>query len=104
MLHRDRRALRPVFRAHCLLLAALVSVLAGFWAHAAEHEGFPRTVVDGLGKEIELLSPPQRIFSTALAVDNVLLALVEPERVWASPVSRKIRSSPTSWTSFATTW
>jgi len=81
MLHRDRRALRPVFRAHCLLLAVVVSVFAGFWAHAAEHEGFPRTVVDGLGKEIELLSPPQRIFSTALAIDNVLLALVEPERV-----------------------
>src|SRR5690606_36662358 len=81
MLHRDRRALRPLLWARCLLLAALVSVLAGFAVHDSGLEGFPRTVVDGLVKEIELLAPPQRIFSSALAVDNVLLPLVEPERV-----------------------
>lgn len=42
---------------------------------------FPRVVVDGTGKEIALEAPPQRIFSTALAVDNILLSIVPPERV-----------------------
>lgn len=42
---------------------------------------FPRTVIDGLGTEIYLETPPQRIFSTGLAMDNLVLSLVDPERV-----------------------
>src|SRR5690606_22548681 len=40
-------------------------------------------VVDGLGKEILLEAPPQRIFSAGLVFDNILLSLVPPERVVA---------------------
>jgi len=44
-------------------------------------QGFPRTVVDGLGNEIRLERPPQRIFSATLATDSILLALADPGRV-----------------------
>lgn len=43
--------------------------------------GFPRTVVDGFGNEILLERPPQRIFSAGLAMDSILLSLVDPGRV-----------------------
>lgn len=42
---------------------------------------FPRTVVDGLGRELYLEAPPERMFSVALAMDNILLTLVDPARV-----------------------
>lgn len=42
---------------------------------------FPRTVVDGLGNEIYLEAPPERIFSVALAIDNILLSFVDSQRV-----------------------
>lgn len=72
MLHRWRlRALhRPLL--HVVVLIALTSAAAG---------AFPRTVVDGLGNPVHLAEPPQRIFSTGLALDNLLLAVVDPERV-----------------------
>lgn len=47
----------------------------------AVSEGFPVTVVDGLGKEIMLDAPPQRIASVTLGTDEILLDLVGPERM-----------------------
>lgn len=59
-----------------VVLLLLIVVLATTAAFA-----FPRTVVDGIGNEIYLESPPERIFSVALALDNIVLSLVEPKRV-----------------------
>lgn len=42
---------------------------------------FPRTVADGLGREITLDAPPQRIASVSLGADEILLPLVGPERL-----------------------
>lgn len=42
---------------------------------------FPRVVTDGLGREVALDAPPQRIASAALGSDEILLALVGPERL-----------------------
>jgi len=42
---------------------------------------FPRTVVDGLGREVVIDAPPQRIASVTLATDEILLDLVGPERL-----------------------
>lgn len=56
-------------------------VLACLLAAAPAWAGFPRTVVDGLGHEIYLESPPQRIMSVGLAMDNILLSITDPERV-----------------------
>jgi hypothetical protein len=42
---------------------------------------FPRTVVDGLGREVVIPAPPQRIASVALTSDEILLDLVGPERL-----------------------
>lgn len=64
-------------RLHVFVLLILVVALAAIPALAS----FPRTVVDGLGNEIYIESPPQRIFSVALALDNILLSLVDPQRV-----------------------
>lgn len=66
----------------CLLVfVALAGLFFSFPVQADPEHGFPRVVVDGLGKRIELKAPPERIFSTALAIDNILLTLVPPERV-----------------------
>lgn len=69
------RCLRAV-RVPVLLLILLMGVLV----HAG---AFPRTVTDGLGQELLLQTPPQRIFSTGLAMDNLLLSIVDPTRVVA---------------------
>ena len=42
---------------------------------------FPRTVNDGLGREVVIPSPPQRIASVTLGSDEILLDLVEPGRL-----------------------
>jgi iron complex transport system substrate-binding protein len=42
---------------------------------------FPRTVTDGLGREVVIAAPPQRIASVALGSDEILLALVGQERL-----------------------
>ncbi|HMM29867.1 MAG TPA: ABC transporter substrate-binding protein [Aggregatilineaceae bacterium] len=42
---------------------------------------FPRTVTDGLGREITLDAPPQRMASVSLGADEILLPLVGPERL-----------------------
>lgn len=64
------------------LLAALVAlwVVVGGTGLA---DGFPKTLTDGTGRSIVLAEAPSRIFSSGLAMDNILLSLVEPERVIA---------------------
>lgn len=66
------RSIRRI--AAALLFAAIVA-----WsAHVA---AFPRTLIDGVGREVHLPTRPERIFSAALAMDNILLSIVEPDRV-----------------------
>lgn len=60
-----------------ITLVVMIALLTAIPALAS----FPRTVVDGLGHEIHLEAPPERIFSVALALDNILLTLVDPQRV-----------------------
>jgi iron complex transport system substrate-binding protein len=43
--------------------------------------GYPRTVVDGAGRSVRLASRPQRIVSQTLATDEMLFAIVPPERL-----------------------
>ena len=42
---------------------------------------FPRTVIDGLGREVLIETPPQRIASATLGSDEILLELIGPERL-----------------------
>lgn len=42
---------------------------------------FPRTVTDGLGREVVIPAPPQRIASVTLGSDEILLEMVGPERL-----------------------
>jgi len=60
------------------VLALLFLLLFGPAAGA-----FPRTLVDDIGQEISLPEPPQRIVSAALALDNILLLVTDPQRVVA---------------------
>jgi len=46
-----------------------------------EQGTFPRTVIDGLGREVTIEVPPQKIASAALGSDEILLSLVGPERL-----------------------
>ena len=50
---------------------------------AADSQGFPRTITDGLGSEVTIPQKPQRIVSLTLATDEILLSLVATERVRA---------------------
>ncbi|NDJ78460.1 MAG: ABC transporter substrate-binding protein [Chloroflexi bacterium] len=43
--------------------------------------GFPRTVTDGLEREVTIEAPPQRIASVTLGSDEILLELVGPGRL-----------------------
>lgn len=62
-----------------LLMLGLVLVLA--LPLAAQDDGaWPRTLVDGLGSDVVIEAPPQRIVSLSLGADEVLLPLVGPER------------------------
>lgn len=63
------------------LAAALLFVIVAAWTTHAS--GFPRTLTDGVGREIYLPARPERIFSAGLAMDNILLSIVDPERVVA---------------------
>ena len=47
----------------------------------AGEPAFPRTVIDGLGREMTLDAPPQHIASVTLGSDEILLDLVGPERL-----------------------
>ena len=49
----------------------------------ADSQGFPRTIMDGLGSEVTIPQKPQRIVSLTLATDEILLSLVATERVRA---------------------
>jgi len=60
------------------VLALLFLLLFGPAAGA-----FPRTLVDDIGQEISLPEPPQRIVSAALALDNILLFVTDPQRIVA---------------------
>jgi iron complex transport system substrate-binding protein len=42
---------------------------------------FPRTVIDGMGRDVVIEAPPQRIASVTLGSDEILLSLVGPERL-----------------------
>jgi iron complex transport system substrate-binding protein len=42
---------------------------------------FPRTVVDGMGRQVTISAPPQRIASVTLGSDEILLSLVGPKRL-----------------------
>jgi iron complex transport system substrate-binding protein len=56
---------------------------------AASTSGFPRTVVDGAGRSIRLAAKPMRIVSQTLASDEILFAIVAPDRlVGLSTLSR----------------
>ncbi len=50
---------------------------------AADSQGFPRTITDGLGSEVTIPQKPQRIVSLTLSTDEILLSLVATERVRA---------------------
>lgn len=60
-----------------LLLSAALPGLAGTPAAA----GFPRTIQGDDDRTITLSAPPRRIVSVVLAVDQILSALVESDRV-----------------------
>ena len=42
---------------------------------------FPRTITDGLGRDVLIPAPPQRIASVTLGSDEILLDLVGPDRL-----------------------
>lgn len=46
-------------------------------------QGYPRTFIDGRGVEVTLEQEPTRIVSTALAIDEYLLSLVDTDRIAA---------------------
>lgn|SRR5690625_248601 len=62
-------------------LNSLLFVFSLVFLLAATAWAFPRTVVDDTGQEIVLEQAPERIFSTGLAIDNLLLSVVDSDRV-----------------------
>ena len=93
-------SLKRTRRSFFCLLLALVALLAGCSMQpaagpqteaaapaaveeAADSQGFPRTITDGLGSEVTIPQKPQRIVSLTLATDEILLSLVATERVRA---------------------
>lgn len=62
------------------LLAALFLLLALALPVASQDAGWPRALLDGLGNEVVIAAPPQRIVSVSLGVDETLLPLIGPER------------------------
>jgi iron complex transport system substrate-binding protein len=63
-----------------LIFLSLLLLLAIVPLAAAQEGEWPRTLVDGLGTEITLNEPPQKILSVSLGTDEVLLPLIGPER------------------------
>lgn len=66
-----------------LLRAALVMalfLLLAFVGPAWAQDAWPRTLVDGLGVEVIINEPPQKILSVSLGADEVLLPLIGPQR------------------------
>ncbi len=65
-----------------LIALALSTGLAGTPAPALAQEGtWPRTLTDAGGTEVTLEAPPTRIASVTLASDEILLSLIEPDRL-----------------------
>lgn len=62
-----------------IYLLFLILLVAAAPAAAQDGE-WPRTLTDGLGNEVMIAAPPQRILSLSLAVDETLLPVVGPER------------------------
>ena len=58
----------------CLLFALALPLAA------QDSADWPRTLVDGLGVEVTIDAPPERIVSLSLAVDETLLPLLGPDR------------------------
>lgn len=52
-----------------------------FEAICPQQPAFPRTVIDGMGREVMIEAPPQRIASVTLGSDEILLDMVGPERL-----------------------
>lgn len=50
-------------------------------ATTAPAAGFPRTVTDGAGRAVRLAAKPRRIVSQTLGTDEILFALVPPDRL-----------------------
>lgn len=46
-----------------------------------DQPAFPRTVIDGLGREVVISEPPQRIASVTLGSDEILLEIIGPDRL-----------------------
>lgn len=61
-----------------IVLVVLLTLLVGVSAVFAQE--WPRTLVDGLGTEVTITAPPQKIASLSLGTDEVLLPLVGVER------------------------
>jgi iron complex transport system substrate-binding protein len=92
-----------VIRAAALAFVAALGLVAGCTspappapapADAGGVDGFPRTVTDGAGRSIRLAAKPRRIVSQTLASDEMLFAMVPPERlVGLSPLARDAKYS-----------
>ena len=67
-------------RGQLLLATGLVAAMAGP-AGGQQAEGYPRTFTDARGHTVTLASPPSRIASIVLGVDENLLDLVDPSRI-----------------------
>ncbi len=63
-----------------LIFLSLLLLLAVVPFAAAQEGEWPRTLVDGLGTEVTINEPPQKILSVTLSSDEVLLPLIGPER------------------------
>lgn len=70
---------RSLSRWTTFLLAAMLLIVA--IPATAQSGEWPRTVVDAAGTEVTLTAPPTRIASVTIASDEILLSLVDPERI-----------------------
>lgn len=98
---RRKRTHSPTRRALLTLLLTLTALVAGCavqpapqpaaesaapaatTAAPAETAAFPRTITDGAGNEVTIEQRPERIVSLTLGTDEILLSLVETQRVHA---------------------
>jgi iron complex transport system substrate-binding protein len=91
------RRLAPASVGVLLLALGLVACgrdAAPVASDAAPAGGFPRTVTDGAGRQIRLAARPIRIVSHTVAGDEMLFAMVRPERlVGLSAVARDLKYS-----------
>lgn len=62
------------------LLLSILLLLVGITPAFAQEGDWPRTLIDGLGTEVVISAPPQKIASVSLGADEVLLPLIGVER------------------------